>query len=90
MVRMKPVSEIKEQIRILDEELYHVLPNPDYIKGMIMGLADAISYECNKPKCIDDIVWENAKSSCKEKLSTIKSQYERTKKVEDMIMEVIG
>lgn len=90
MVKIKPVSEVKEQIRILDEDLYDVLPNPDYVKGMIMGLADAISYECDKPNCISEEMWNNAKKSCKEKLSTMKSQYERVQTVADMINEVLG
>lgn len=90
MVRLKPVSEIKEQINILDNELYGVFPNPEYLKGMIMGLADAISYNCDKPNCIDDIVWENAKKSCASKLSDMKLKNDKIKKVEDLIKDILN
>lgn len=81
----KPVKEIRDIIKTLDEGCIDIHPNVEYIKGMIMGLAFSINYKCTKPTSISDEIWKNAIKSSKE-------PEEKTKEINSLsdIMNIIA
>lgn len=79
---VRTIKSTRLLIKDLDNS-YDMYPNKDYIRGMIMGLAHSIYGNCDKPKCISDILWNNLIKQCKEEQKDTKKYWEDVSKQRD-------